>query len=394
MKLLISLVFVFVICQAFGKSIKKHAPIWYISLFVIALLSMFIPAAPIWLQQVVTGFITRGTLATAMFIWVMYARILPKGTKTMANFMSLRAPLAIGATFLILLHSTFYLTQYIGRIMNGYGITSYEIFAGIFSLVMVFLLAPLTITSFMAIRKKMNPVTWKKLQRFSYLFYGLIYLHVFLLFSRQITKGHTSYGRELAIYTAVFGFYLVRRVALYLEMSNKKAIGVAVTRVGNSLLVTMCVCIFFWSYALNYSNETEAMISKDVVAEESITSKNEGVPEVMGASRSDSIDDGTDSSSNEENADFTEYADGEYTGSGMGYNGPITVMVTISDGVIEKVRVISGEDDDPYYTWAIKEIPSAIEKSNSTEVDTVSGATTSSKAIIAAVNDALQKAEK
>nr|WP_297705129.1 FMN-binding protein [uncultured Butyrivibrio sp.] len=383
MKLLISLVLVFVICQAFGKSIKKHAPIWYISLFAIALLSMFIPAAPIWLQQVVTGFITRGTLATAMFIWVMYARILPKGRKTMANFMSLRAPLAIGATFLILLHSTFYLTQYIGRIMNGYGITSYEIFAGIFSLVMVFLLAPLTITSFMAIRKKMNPVTWKKLQRFSYLFYGMIYLHVFLLFSRQITKGHTSYGRELAIYTAVFGLYLVRRVALYLEMSNKKAIGVAVTRVGNSLLVTMCVCIFFWPYALNYSNETEAMISRAVVSEKSIPIKNEGVPEVMGASRSDS-----------EEEDDIEYADGEYTGSGMGYNGPITVTVTISNRRIEKVKVISGEDDDPYYTWAIKEIPGAIEKSNTTEVDTVSGATTSSKAIIAAVNDALQKAEK
>ncbi len=378
MKLLISLVFVFVICQVFGKSIKKHAPIWYISLFVIALLSMNIPAAPIWLQQVVTGFITRGTLATAMFIWVMYARILPKGTKTMANFMSLRAPLAIGATFLILLHSTFYLTQYIGRIMNGYGITSYEIFAGIFSLVMVFLLAPLTITSFMAIRKKMHPVTWKKLQRFSYLFYGLIYLHVFLLFSRKIMEGHSDYGRELAIYTAVFGFYLVRRVVLYLEMSNKKAIGVAVTRVGNSLLALVCVCILFLPYAMDADR-----VSEKAVAEATSVSESGDIPEVMGASRSDSEEDGD-----------AEYVDGEYTGTGMGYNGLITVMVTISDGVIEKVKVISGEDDDPYYTWAIKEIPVAIEQSNSTEVDTVSGATTSSKAIIAAVNDALQKAEK
>ncbi len=373
MKLLVSLIIVFIICQLFGKNIKKHAPLWYTTLFLIALLTMFIPAAPMWLQQLVNGYITRGTFATAMFIWVMYARILPKGTKTMANFMSLRAPLAIGATMLILIHNVFYLIQYVSRMLNGKGLSSLEIFAGVFSLAMVFLVLPLTATSFMTIRKKMNPVTWKKLQRLSYIFYGLIYLHVFLLFSRQILNGHANYARELAIYTAVFGFYLVKRVALSLEMRKKKLFSTTLVKVGLPMLVTICMCIFFWPYALNNNAKAEQASDESIIVSDSNES-----PEVMGVYR-------------EEKPDKTDgYVDGEYTGSAMGYNGPITVVVTVTDGKIARVKVVSGEDDDPYYTWAIKEIPGAIEKANSPDVDTVSGATTSSKAIISAVKDALK----
>ncbi len=384
MKLLVSLIIVFAICQIFGKSIKKYAPFWYTALFLIALLSMFIPAAPLWLQQVVNGYITRGTLATAMFIWVMYARILPKGTKTMANFMSLRAPLAIGATMLILIHNVFYLAQYLGRMINGKGLSGFEVIAGLFSLIMVFLMLPLAVTSFMTIRKKMNSVTWKKLQRFSYIFYGMIYLHVFLLFSKQIASGRSNYARELAVYTAVFGYYLVKRVALYLDMSNKKAFATSLVKGGIPLLVVICVCVFFWPYAIDGNKiATVANFEKD------LTSESANIPEVMGASRSDNELEYSDEIC-EDNTSV--YVDGEYTGSGMGYNGPITVTVTITDSKIAKVKVTSGEDDDPYYTWAIKEIPSEIEKSNSTDVDTVSGATTSSKAIIAAVNDALKNA--
>jgi uncharacterized protein with FMN-binding domain len=219
----------------------------------------------------------------------------------------------------------------------------------------------------------MNPVIWKKLQRSSYIFYGLIYLHVFLLFSRQILNGHANYARELAIYTAVFGFYLVKRVALSLEMRKKKLFSTTLIKVGLPMLVTICMCIFFWPNALNNNAKAEQASDESIIVSDSNES-----PEVMGVYR-------------EEKPDKTDgYVDGEYTGSAMGYNGPITVVVTVTDGKIARVKVVSGEDDDPYYTWAIKEIPGAIEKANSPDVDTVSGATTSSKAIISAVKDALK----
>ena len=39
----------------------------------------------------------------------------------------------------------------------------------------------LTVTSFPQVRKKMNAVKWKKLQRTAYIFYGLIYAHILLI---------------------------------------------------------------------------------------------------------------------------------------------------------------------------------------------------------------------
>ncbi|MCR4904170.1 MAG: FMN-binding protein [Butyrivibrio sp.] len=410
MKLLISLLIVFIICMLFGQNIRKHAPVWYITVFVIGLLSMFVPStAPMWLTQIITGYITRGTFATAMFIWVMYARVLPKGSKAMTTFMSLRAPLAIGAAMLILLHNAFYIIYYVGRVVKGSSMTGYEIIAGVCTLLMWVLLLPLTITSFMPVRRKMNPVKWKKLQRLSYIFYGLIYVHVCLLFTKQIIAGNTSYGRELAIYTAVFGFYLVERVALYLNMSKKAIAGNILVRIGEPVLAIVCAIIFFWPYMLESnagvmaanSEKTEVLGAKaDVENQEVSGVKADG--EDAGISgdnasaesseevfanivKDESI---TDDSQNE----GVSYKDGEYTGSAMGHNGEMTVSVTIEGGVIAEVKPLASEDDDPYYTWVLKQIPGAIVEANSTDVDTVSGATISSKAMIKAVEDALGKA--
>ena len=85
------------------------------------------------------------------------------------------------------------------------------------------------------------------------------------------------------------------------------------------------------------------------------------------------------------------FADGTYEGSAEGYNGPVTVRVTIRGGKIASVDLVSHEDD-AQFLWAWAQIPGAIVATQSTNVDTVSGATYSSKGIIAAVQQALKKA--
>lgn len=396
MKLLVSLLVVFVICQLFGKSIKKHGHVWLIAILMLAFLSMILPAStPVWLQQIVTGYITRGTIATAMFIWVMYARILPKGTKVMANFMTLRAPLAIGAAMLILFHNVFYVAYYVGRAASGSAVSVYERMAGTCSVLMWILLLPLTITSFMPIRRKMDPVKWKKLQKLSYVFYGLIYVHVCLLFSKQILSGHANYGFELAVYTAVFGFYLVERVALYLDMSKKALAGALLARIGEPVLAVLCACIILVPYisVIGHSGDVAvAELAENINSVESAAAgTNSG--DVLGADR-EADDESFAKIVEDEAADSTSYKDGTYTGSGMGYNGPVEVEVTIEGSVITEVKVTASDEDDPYYTWVLKQIPDAIVEKGSADVDTVSGATTSSKALISAVKDALEKASE
>ena len=85
------------------------------------------------------------------------------------------------------------------------------------------------------------------------------------------------------------------------------------------------------------------------------------------------------------------YKDGTYTGSAKGYRGDVKVKVTVKNGKIAKVKVVSHTDTPSYFSRAKKLIPK-ITKNNNPNVDTVSGATFSSKGIINAVKDALKKA--
>lgn len=86
------------------------------------------------------------------------------------------------------------------------------------------------------------------------------------------------------------------------------------------------------------------------------------------------------------------YADGTYTGTAAGRNGDVVVSVTVNNGKIASVDIVQHEETAGLSDAAIAEIPAAIVKKNSTKVDAVSGATVTSKAIMAAVDAALANA--
>ena len=86
------------------------------------------------------------------------------------------------------------------------------------------------------------------------------------------------------------------------------------------------------------------------------------------------------------------YKDGTYTGSGEGYGGEIKVSVTITDGRITDIQVLSAEDETPAYFSRAKAVLTSICAQQKTDVDMVSGATFSSEGLKAAVEDALKQA--
>lgn len=88
------------------------------------------------------------------------------------------------------------------------------------------------------------------------------------------------------------------------------------------------------------------------------------------------------------------YADGTYTGKAQGYGGTVSVAVTIQDGTIIDVAIVSAKQEDAAYFDAAKGVIDEILEAQTTEVDTVSGATFSSNGILHAVADALGKAEQ
>lgn len=89
-----------------------------------------------------------------------------------------------------------------------------------------------------------------------------------------------------------------------------------------------------------------------------------------------------------------ELTDGVYQGVADGFRPELTVEVEVKGGVLQSVTVVShNEVGRQYYDTPIKYIPGMIVDKQETVVDSVSGATATSKAIMSAVEDALSKAQ-
>lgn len=87
------------------------------------------------------------------------------------------------------------------------------------------------------------------------------------------------------------------------------------------------------------------------------------------------------------------YKDGTYTGEADGYGGTIQVEVTLASDEITSINVVSAPGEDSAYLLQAESVIDSILSAQSTDVDTVSGATFSSTGILNAVDDALGKAE-
>lgn len=87
------------------------------------------------------------------------------------------------------------------------------------------------------------------------------------------------------------------------------------------------------------------------------------------------------------------YKDGTYTGEAEGYGGTIQVEVTLAGDEITSINVVSAPGEDSAYLSQAESVINSVISAQSTDVDTVSGATFSSTGILNAVDEALGKAE-
>lgn len=86
------------------------------------------------------------------------------------------------------------------------------------------------------------------------------------------------------------------------------------------------------------------------------------------------------------------YTAGVYTAQANGNNGPVTVEVEVSDAEILSVKVTEHAETAGLSDTPIERIPAKIVEGQTLAVDTVSGATNTSNAILKAAEDALTQA--
>ena len=255
MLLIISLIIVSLFIYFLKDSLKKHAGIYYIGAAVISIavfLIGFLPM-PLFLKNNILGIFAKGSLGTAMFVAVMYAGALPKGSKLIAPLMKIRGELSITAAILVLCHNfTYGITYFKMLFIKPEALSATQFTAAIISLVLIIIMIVLTVTSFQAVRKKMKAKKWKQLQRTAYVFYGLMYVHIMLINIPYARLGLGMYIANVVIYSIVFLGYAAMRIA--------KAVSVKAARAGKTyqkttdavlygLALVLCVVMTFLCFA-------------------------------------------------------------------------------------------------------------------------------------------------
>ena len=182
-----------------SKSIKKYAVIYYIA-FALPFIPFFLRLFGIeifsfsripFLGGITRDYVHAGTLGFPLLVIIMYMGALNMKIPWVKKLMSIRKELSIISGFPILTHSIIRFNQGLnglrfftdneaymasGRVTSalGAGISSFSFVLGI---LMLALFIPLWVTSFDFVRKRMKSITWKKLQRWSYVLYAMLFIH-------------------------------------------------------------------------------------------------------------------------------------------------------------------------------------------------------------------------
>lgn len=301
-------------------------------------------------DSVLWKLLSNCSFATALFAVVMYMAVLPRGGRAVKRLFPIRAELSILACILTLGHNLAYGKTYFGMLLTRPERLEREsLWAALCTVVLIGLMLPLMVTSFPKVRKKMKARAWKRLQRLAYGFYGLTYIHVMLLAVSFLKNGKGEYIFNILVYSAVFMPYGILRLRKGLMKKHPAAarwLTMLLAITAAAMVILMC-----------------QPVPKEAAEPDLIPEPTEPVT----------------------------YIDGTYFGAGEGYIGITQVAVTVTDGRISAVIVISSDDDRAYVEDARDLIPQVIDTQR-TDLDAVSGATYTSEAILSAIRDALQGA--
>jgi uncharacterized protein with FMN-binding domain len=97
------------------------------------------------------------------------------------------------------------------------------------------------------------------------------------------------------------------------------------------------------------------------------------------------------SAGNQDISNFGALKDGSYIGTGIGFGGPLRIELTVDNGNIENIEVVNHRESTGYYEEVFKMKRREIIENQSLSIDTVSGATATSRGFFSAVKSAVSQ---
>ncbi|MCR4759713.1 MAG: ferric reductase-like transmembrane domain-containing protein, partial [Oscillospiraceae bacterium] len=195
-----------------GKALRRHPAPFYLAAAALSIGTAYFanhrfPEIPAFVQQNVIALFTKGILAAAFWAVIMWTGALPNGSAPIKRLMPQRGQLSVFASILTLGHAVGLAIAMLPRWLKKDDAMNLTVCA-----VLMLIMLPLTVISVQKIRRKMKAKTWKTVQRWAYLFYALIPVHVIVLNLAKIRRGRTDILPDLTIYVTVFFGYAVCRL--------------------------------------------------------------------------------------------------------------------------------------------------------------------------------------
>lgn len=244
MLLIIALVIASLFTYFLKDKLKQYPNIFYIGAAVVTIVifSLRTVAMPQFVRQNIVGIFAKGTIGTAFFIIVMITGALPRGSKLIGPLMRIRGELSIMAAILVLSHNLTYGMTYFKMLFSApAALPAVQRCAAVISLMLIVLMIGLTVISFPAVRKKMNPKKWKQIQRSAYVFYGLLYVHIMLINIPYARMGLHMYAVNVLVYSIVFAGYAAMRIRKWVLTKNPDADSIFIKKV--SVAVSVCAVL-------------------------------------------------------------------------------------------------------------------------------------------------------
>jgi len=244
MLLIIALVIASLFVYFLKDKLKQYPNIFYIGAAVVTIVifSLRTVAMPQFVRQNIVGIFAKGTIGTAFFIIVMITGALPRGSKLIGPLMRIRGELSIMAAILVLSHNLTYGMTYFKMLFSApAALPAVQRCAAVISLMLIVLMIGLTVISFPAVRKKMNPKKWKQIQRSAYVFYGLLYVHIMLINIPYARMGLHMYAVNVLVYSIVFAGYAAMRIRKWVLTKNPDTDSIFIKKV--SVAVSVCAVL-------------------------------------------------------------------------------------------------------------------------------------------------------
>ena len=173
-----------VLAYFFSKQIRRYS---YVLFALTAVLALVLSEE--------ANIVSMGYVPLGLFLVIMFAGAMDRSNLRKRLFM-VRKEMAIVASILFFAHGLTYLDYYLDDV--GFFQAGISFYLGVLSFIIIL---PLFVTSFSMVRKQMSYKSWKKLHQLSYVFYGLLTLHLILI-----------QNDRMWLYIGVFGLYWMLKI--------------------------------------------------------------------------------------------------------------------------------------------------------------------------------------